>query len=31
LINNRPQKCLDYPTPNEVFYEDRSGSDAIQT
>ena len=23
LINNRPRKCLDYRTPNEVFYEDR--------
>ncbi len=31
LINNRPRKCLDYRTPNEVFYKDRSDSDAIQT
>ncbi len=31
LINNRPRKCLDYRTPNEVFYEARSDSDAIQT
>jgi IS30 family transposase len=31
LINNRPRKCLDYRTPNEVFYEGRSDSDAIQT
>lgn len=22
LINNRPRKCLDYRTPNEVFYEE---------
>ena len=31
LINNRPRKCLDYRTPNEVFYKGRSDSDAIQT
>ncbi|BAG01170.1 transposase [Microcystis aeruginosa NIES-843] len=31
LINNRPRKCLDYRTPNEVFYEGRSDGDAIQT
>jgi IS30 family transposase len=31
LINNRPRKCLDYRTPNEVFYEGRSDSDVIQT
>ena len=31
LINNRPRKCLDYRTPNEVFYGGRSDSDAIQT
>jgi len=31
LINNRPRKCLDYRTPNEVFYEGRLDSDAIQT
>ncbi|NCR38176.1 MAG: IS30 family transposase [Microcystis aeruginosa S11-05] len=31
LINNRPRKCLDYRTPNKVFYEGRSDSDAIQT
>jgi IS30 family transposase len=31
LINNRPRKCLDYQTPNEVFYQARSDSDAIQT
>ncbi|ARI79803.1 transposase [Microcystis aeruginosa FACHB-905 = DIANCHI905] len=30
LINNRPRKCLDYRTPNEVFYECKSDSDAIQ-
>jgi len=23
LINNRPRKCLDYRTPNKVFYEIR--------
>ena len=31
LINNRPRKCLDYRIPNEVFYEGRLDSDAIQT
>jgi transposase, IS30 family len=31
LINNRPRKCLDYRTPNEVFYGYRSDSDAIHT
>jgi hypothetical protein len=31
FINNRPRKCLDYRNPNEVFYEDRSDSDVIQT
>ena len=31
LTNNRPRKCLGYRTPNEVFYEDRSDSDVIQT
>ena len=31
LINNRPRKCLDYRTPNEVFCEGRLDSDAIQT
>jgi IS30 family transposase len=31
LINNRPRKCLDYRTPNEVFYKGRLDSDAIQT
>ena len=31
LINNCPRKCLDYRNPNEVFYEDRSDSNAIQT
>ncbi|AKV67238.1 Mobile element protein [Microcystis panniformis FACHB-1757] len=31
LINNRPRKCLDYRSPNEVFYEGRSDSNAIQT
>ena len=30
LINNRPRKCLDYRTPNEVFYKGRLDSDAIQ-
>ena len=31
LVNNRPRKCLDYRTPNELFYEGKSDSDAIQT
>jgi acyl carrier protein len=31
LINNRPRKCLDYRTPNEVFYKGRLDSDATQT
>jgi len=30
LINNRSRKCLDYRTPNEVFYKGRLNSDAIQ-
>ncbi|MCA2719855.1 MAG: IS30 family transposase, partial [Microcystis sp. M169S2] len=31
LINNRPRKCLDYQTPNNIFCKGRSDSDAIQT
>jgi IS30 family transposase len=31
LINNRPRKCLDYRTPNELLYVSRSDSNAIQT
>ena len=30
LMNNRPRQCLDYRTPNEVFYKGGSDSDAIQ-
>ncbi|MEB3125025.1 MAG: IS30 family transposase, partial [Synechococcales bacterium] len=30
LINNRPRKSLDYRTPSEVFYANRSGADALQ-
>ena len=30
-INNRPRKCLNYRTPNQLFYEGKSDSDAIQT
>jgi len=31
LINNRPRKCLDYRTPNELFHNIRSDSHTIQT
>jgi len=31
LINKRPRKSLDYKTPFEVFYEDRSDAVALQT
>ena len=30
LINNRPRKSLDYKTPSEVFYADKSDADALQ-
>ncbi len=30
LINKRPRKSLDYKTPFEVFYSDKSGTDALQ-
>ena len=30
LINNRPRKSLDYRTPSEVIYANRSGADALQ-
>jgi IS30 family transposase len=30
LINNRPRKSLDYKTPFEVFYADKSDTDALQ-
>ena len=30
LINNRPRKSLDYRTPFEVFYADRSDAVALQ-
>jgi IS30 family transposase len=30
LINNRPRKSLDYKTPFEVFYADKSDPDALQ-
>jgi IS30 family transposase len=30
LINHRPRKSLDYRTPFEVFYSDRSDTDALQ-
>lgn len=30
LINNRPRKSLDYKTPFEVFYANRSDADALQ-
>jgi IS30 family transposase len=30
LINKRPRKSLDYKTPFEVFYSDKSGTDALK-
>ncbi|MBE9137663.1 IS30 family transposase, partial [Nodosilinea sp. LEGE 07088] len=30
LINKRPRKSLDYKTPFEVFYSDKSDADALQ-